>query len=148
MTPASDFSQLNSDPEIFRGTRASIEPACHQRALPVEPRYPRPAREGSDQDFLQSERAISGSLVSTITGRVLHFSAFSSIAELNPEGRSSTSKIASSGHSGTHAAQSIHSSGSIQRVLGPSWKQSTGQTATHTVCLQSTQRLVTTCGMD
>src|SRR3990167_2479856 len=50
-------------------------------------------------------------------------------------GRSSSARIASTGHSGTHKLQSMHSSGSITSILGPSWKQSTGHTSTQSVYL-------------
>jgi hypothetical protein len=43
-----------------------------------------------------------------------------------------------------HTAQSMHSSGSITSMLGPSRKQSTGQTSTQSVYLQRIQDSVTT----
>src|SRR3954466_12831392 len=43
-----------------------------------------------------------------------------------------------------HTAQSMHSSGSIVRKLGPSRKQSTGQTSTQSVYLQRIHCSVTT----
>src|SRR5262245_38399792 len=43
-----------------------------------------------------------------------------------------------------HTAQSMHSSGSMTRKLGPSLKQSTGQTSTQSVCLHLMQLSVTT----
>src|SRR4051812_47360037 len=43
-----------------------------------------------------------------------------------------------------HTAQSMHSSGSITNMLGPSRKQSTGQTSTQSVYLQRIQDSVTT----
>src|SRR5258706_4475295 len=43
--------------------------------------------------------------------------------------------IALTGHSGMQTAQSMHSSGSITSMFGPSWKQSTGQTSTQSVYL-------------
>ena len=52
--------------------------------------------------------------------------------------------MASAGHSGSHKLQSMHSSGSIVRKFGPSWKQSTGQTSTQSVYLQRIQLSVTT----
>src|SRR5512143_2983121 len=52
--------------------------------------------------------------------------------------------MASTGHSATHRVQSMHSSGSMARKLGPSWKQSTGQTSTQSVYLQRMQFSVTT----
>lgn len=57
---------------------------------------------------------------------------------------SSSATIALMGHSGSHNEQSIHSSGSITRKLGPSWKQSTGQTSTQSVYLHLIQFSVTT----
>ena len=47
--------------------------------------------------------------------------------------------MASTGHSATHKVQSIHSSGSIAKKLGPSTKQSTGQTSTQSVYLHLIQ---------
>ena len=41
----------------------------------------------------------------------------------------------------------MHSSGSITRKFGPSWKQSTGHTSTQSVCLHLMQFSVTTKGM-
>src|SRR6266404_6770297 len=52
--------------------------------------------------------------------------------------------IALTGHSGIHTAQSMHSSGSIARKVGPSRKQSTGHTSTQSVYLQRMQDSVTT----
>ena len=48
------------------------------------------------------------------------------------------------GHSGSHRVQSMHSSGSITRKFGPSWKQSTGQTSTQSVYLHLMQASPTT----
>src|SRR5574343_269774 len=52
--------------------------------------------------------------------------------------------MALTGHSGMHTAQSMHSSGSMVRKLGPSRKQSTGHTSTQAVYLQAIQASVTT----
>src|SRR6476659_8624927 len=46
-------------------------------------------------------------------------------------GTASSGKIASTGHSGSQAPQSMHSSGSITSIRSDSWMQSTGQTSTH-----------------
>src|SRR5213082_1974367 len=54
-------------------------------------------------------------------------------------GKASSGKIASTGHSGSHAPQSMHSSGSITRMRPASWMQSTGQTSTHDLSLMSMQ---------
>src|SRR5690606_27498845 len=51
------------------------------------------------------------------------------------------------GHSGSHRVQSMHSSGSITRKFGPSWKQSTGHTSTQSVYLHLMQFSVTTKGI-
>src|SRR5215469_14678789 len=48
------------------------------------------------------------------------------------------------GHSGSQSVQSMHSSGSIARKLGPSWNASTGQTSTQSVYLHLMQLSVTT----
>src|SRR3979490_2530117 len=55
--------------------------------------------------------------------------------------------MASTGHSGSHSVQSLHSSGSITRKFGPSWKQSTGQTSTQSIYLHLMQLSVTTNAM-
>src|SRR5688572_28714497 len=52
--------------------------------------------------------------------------------------------MALTGHSGMHTAQSMHSSGSITSMFGPSRKQSTGQTSTQSVYLHLIQDSVTT----
>src|SRR5438105_8824270 len=54
-------------------------------------------------------------------------------------GSASSGKIASTGHSGSHAPQSIHSSGSITRIRSAWWMQSTGQTSTQDRSLMSMQ---------
>src|SRR5215211_5049011 len=54
-------------------------------------------------------------------------------------GSASSGKIASTGHSGSHAPQSMHSSGSITRIRSASWMKSTGQTSTHERSLMSMQ---------
>src|SRR5437764_11209183 len=54
-------------------------------------------------------------------------------------GSASSGKIASTGHSGSQAPQSMHSSGSITRIRSASWMQSTGQTSTHDLSLMSMQ---------
>src|SRR5579864_5894796 len=55
--------------------------------------------------------------------------------------------MASTGHSGSHSVQSMHSSGSMTRKFGPSWKQSTGQTSTQSMYLHLMQLSVTTNAM-
>src|SRR3954462_9740823 len=52
-------------------------------------------------------------------------------------GSASSGKIASTGHSGSHAPQSMHSSGSITSSRPASWMQSTGQTSTQDLSLMS-----------
>jgi hypothetical protein len=54
-------------------------------------------------------------------------------------GSASSGKIASTGHSGSQAAQSMHSSGSMMRMRPNSWMQSTGQTSTQERSLMSMQ---------
>src|SRR5689334_4188364 len=54
-------------------------------------------------------------------------------------GRASSGKIASTGHSGSQAPQSMHSSGSMTRIRFASWMQSTGQTSTQDLSLMSMQ---------
>src|SRR3954468_271799 len=54
-------------------------------------------------------------------------------------GSASSGKIASTGHSGSQAPQSMHSSGSMTRMRPASWMQSTGQTSTQERSLMSMQ---------
>src|SRR5581483_10785975 len=54
-------------------------------------------------------------------------------------GSASSGKIASTGHSGSHAPQSMHSSGSMMSIRSNSWMQSTGQTSTQERSLMSMQ---------
>src|ERR671924_551068 len=54
-------------------------------------------------------------------------------------GSASSGKIASTGHSGSHAPQSMHSSGSMMRMRSKTWMQSTGQTSTQDRSLMSIQ---------
>src|SRR3981081_1259776 len=54
-------------------------------------------------------------------------------------GSASSGKIASTGHSGSQAPQSMHSSGSMTRMRPASWMQSTGQTSTQDLSLMSMQ---------
>src|ERR1700755_250336 len=54
-------------------------------------------------------------------------------------GSASSGKVASTGHSGSQAPQSMHSSGSITRMRPASWMQSTGQTSTQERALMSIQ---------
>src|SRR3954451_13515788 len=54
-------------------------------------------------------------------------------------GSASSGKIASTGHSGSQAPQSMHSSGSMTRMRFASWMQSTGHTSTHDLSLMSMQ---------
>src|ERR1700693_6151016 len=54
-------------------------------------------------------------------------------------GSASSGKIAWTGHSGSQAPQSMHSSGSITRIRAASWMQSTGQTSTQDLSLMSIQ---------
>src|SRR5439155_24423556 len=58
---------------------------------------------------------------------------------LHLSGSASSGKIASTGHSGSHAQQSMHSSGSITRMRSAWWMQSTGQTSTQDRSLMSMQ---------
>src|SRR4029450_3871127 len=63
-------------------------------------------------------------------------------------GISSSEKMASTGHSGSQSVQSMHSSGSMTSMFGPSWKQSTGQTSTQSMYLHLMQFSVTTKVID
>src|SRR5258706_2569529 len=80
--------------------------------------------------------------------QTLESSALMGIQSRCAGGTSSSAKIASTGHSGTHSVQSMHSSGSITSMLGPSRKQSTGHTSTQSVYLHLMQLSVTMYAMD
>src|SRR5499426_4281762 len=71
-------------------------------------------------------------------------SAFKGVHFRWASGTSSSAKIASTGHSASHSVQSMHSSGSMTSMFGPSWKQSTGHTSTQSVYLHLIQASVTT----
>src|SRR5262245_7443426 len=77
-------------------------------------------------------------------GQVLDISAFRAMNSRWSAGTSSSMKIASTGHSGTHRPQSMQVSGSMDSICSPSRKASTGQTTTQSVYLQPKQGLVTT----
>src|SRR5215472_18494678 len=69
--------------------------------------------------------------------------AFFSVKAFHFSGRSSRAKIAETGHTGTQAPQSIHSTGSINNISVPSncgssflgWMQSTGHASTQAASL-------------
>src|SRR6195256_1678702 len=79
--------------------------------------------------------------------QTLASSAFKGVHLRWESGTSSSAKIASTGHSATHNVQSMHSSGSMTSMLGPSRKQSTGHTSTQSVYLHLMQLSVTTYAM-
>jgi hypothetical protein len=54
-------------------------------------------------------------------------------------GSASSGKIASTGHSGSQAPQSMHSSGSMMSMRSNTWMQSTGHTSTQERSLMSMQ---------
>src|SRR5213082_3101371 len=65
-------------------------------------------------------------------------------------GSASSGKIASTGHSGSHAPQSMHSSGSMTRMRSASWMQSTGHTSTHErslISMQGSAMMYVTAGL-
>src|SRR5580658_1464151 len=70
-------------------------------------------------------------------------SAFFAVNSVHFSGRSSSAKIAETGHTGTQAPQSMHSTGSIYNISSVGnlslsffgWMQSTGQASTHAVSL-------------
>src|SRR5258708_9433618 len=83
-------------------------------------------------------------LRSTMGFQTLESSALSAMNSFWSAGTSSSAKIASTGHSATQSVQSMHSSGSMTRMFGPSRQQSTGQTSTQSVYLHLMQDSVTT----
>src|ERR1700741_3799324 len=91
-----------------------------------------------------SSASAGASFFSVIEGQTLASSALSAIYGRCSGGTSSSANMASTGHSATHSVQSMHSSGSMTKVLGPSRKQSTGQTSTQSVYLHLMQDSVTT----
>src|SRR5271168_439676 len=72
---------------------------------------------------------------------LLYQSAFTGVKLDHFSGRSSSANIAVTGQTGTHAPQSMHSTGLMNSCFSPSnpasslrgWMQSTGQTSTHAV---------------
>src|SRR5512143_2969573 len=86
-----------------------------------------------------SSASAGASFFSTMGFHFLASSAFKATNCCWSAGRSASAKIALAGHSGTHSAQSMHSSGSITRKFSPSRKQSTGHTSTQSVYLQRMQ---------
>src|SRR3989304_1701360 len=85
--------------------------------------------------FAHSSASDGASLRSTMGFQVLASSAFSLMNSRCSGGTSSSANIASTGHSGMQSVQSMHSSGSITSMFGPSRKQSTGHTSTQSVYL-------------
>src|SRR6185503_11975357 len=94
--------------------------------------------------FAHSSASAGAGLRSMIAGHFAESSRLSAMNGFCASGTSSSAKIASTGHSGTHRVQSMHSSGSITSMFGPSRKQSTGQTSTQSVYLHLMQLSVTT----
>src|SRR3569833_3266258 len=84
------------------------------------------------------------SFFSVMTGHSFASSALSATYSCRSSGTSSSAKMASAGHSGSHSVQSMHSSGLFTRKFGPSCLQSTGHTSTHSVYLHLTQLSTTT----
>ena len=113
-----------------RGSRGALVTARAARACPRVPSH--------------SLASSGGGFFSVITGHCAESSAFSALNRSWPSGISSSEKIASTGHSGSQSVQSMHSSGSMTSMFGPSWKQSTGQTSTQSMYLHLMQFSVTT----
>src|SRR5262245_8243413 len=94
--------------------------------------------------FAHSSASAGAGFFSMIGFHALASSAFNWVHFFWLSGTSSSAKMASTGHSATHKVQSMHSSGSMTSMFGPSRKQSTGQTSTQSVYLHLTQDSVTT----
>src|SRR5438105_4001525 len=92
----------------------------------------------------QSSASGSGSRDCVIKGQLAESCVFSARYSACSGRRSFSSTIASTGHSGMHTPQSMQTAGSITRKFGPSWKHSTGHTATQSVYLQQMHASVTT----
>src|SRR3990167_1584446 len=93
---------------------------------------------------LHSSASAGADFIAVIIGHFLDNFLFNSVNVFLSSGRSSSAKIASTGHSGTQRLQSIHSSGSMTSMFGPSQKQSTGQTSTQSPYLHRMHFSVTT----
>jgi hypothetical protein len=91
----------------------------------------------------QGKNAIR-SFISGLKQRPAAFSALTAIHFCCSSGTSSSGKIASTGHSGAHASQSMHASGSMYIIVSSPWKQSTGHTTTQSVNRHLSQFPVTT----
>src|SRR3982751_1347340 len=96
----------------------------------------------------QSSASGGAGFLSTNGFQTFESSAFMAMNSFWSAGTSSSAKIASTGHSATQSVQSMHSSGSITSMLGPSRKQSTGHTSTQSVYLHLMQDSVTTYVME
>ena len=129
--------------------RRILQAAARARGGARHPHQPLGCRYLSSRCFLSlvfAHSSASGGpgLRSMIGVQPLASSAFSAMNSRWESGTSSSAKIASTGHSATHKVQSMHSSGSMTSMFGPSRKQSTGQTSTQSVYLHLMQVSVTT----
>src|SRR5215831_6088531 len=90
----------------------------------------------------QALESAGGVFLVVMFGQVLEYSALSDSHFSSPG--SVSGLIASTGHSGSHTPQSMHSSGWMTSMFSPSWKQSTGHTSTQSMVLQRMQLSLTT----
>src|ERR1017187_10854345 len=94
------------------------------------------------RDELCGPKLARGSRLET-RGYLPKYFAFRSVYSFHFSGRSSRAKIADTGHTGTQAPQSMHSTGSIYSISSAAnfslsflgWMQSTGQASTQAVSL-------------
>src|SRR5258708_1151814 len=133
----------------MRHRLARFQASRHLAAAPSTARRPLPPTTCFQTSFslAHSSASAGAGLRSTMGFQTLESSALMGIQSRCAGGTSSSAKIASTGHSGTHSVQSMHSSGSITSMLGPSRKQSTGHTSTQSVYLHLMQLSVTTYAM-
>src|SRR5438876_1941094 len=75
-----------------------------------------------------------GAFLTVIFGQILAYCAFSDSHFSSPGSLSAL--MASTGHSGSHTPQSMHSSGWMTSMFSPSLKQSAGTTSTMYMVLQ------------
>src|SRR5258706_16147911 len=83
-----------------------------------------------------------GAFLIVIFGQIFAYSAFSDSHFSSPG--SVSGLIASTGHSGSHTPQSMHSSGGMTSMFSPSWNQSTGHTSTQARVFHRMQLSLTT----
>ena len=110
---ADDFLliEVMSGSEVPRDMLLEVVAAGQLRFDTIEPAEARLRRYGPTA-------VVTGRTV--MTGHFGDSSAFSAVNSFQSSGKLSSWKIASTGHSGTHASQSMHSSGWMYNICAPS----------------------------